>query len=491
MGRAFEKVMENRRQLAETLRKNMLDGTIVGKNICGLCESPQNPVSQKAYRGVNRMTLILAAAERGYQDPRWMTFDQIKLQKYHLRKGSKGVLCEYWDFGQEKSDEAELQENMQQPKVGYYYVYNAADVEGIEPYKRKEPTVSEQNSIRSFIQSRLQVQERADLQRGIAQLFTEMEFGITEMVGISAEKEELPATGEIVRAIQQAQIQSEDIIFQYEKSLLQDSEFVEHVPIVLEERKESRGQEEPLESQGEYTETIRNDDIGKIEDFGKKIGGARKDNWKLFGLRVEDILDMTSGEREKYVTKDNIWKKPDYEAMMSEGLPKKVAWYIKRTRDKLISKPGRQEHQEGYIAFVQDLKNSIMNVKTEQDCIEFYKEFLLKKGYLVPGMMYGLEITEKCAGSLDNKLLKALRVTEFDLKYSFEREMAKAQFGVPAEDKLPPGVAIRYSRKAEKYMVYKGGVKYASCDSQEEAVNYAKENLCRSKVRKQILFHHS
>ena len=40
-----------------------------------------------------------------------------------------------------------------------------------------------------------------------------------------------------------------------------------------------------------------------INDFGEKIGGARKDVWKERGLMVEDLDGMTQGEKEKYVKK--------------------------------------------------------------------------------------------------------------------------------------------------------------------------------------------
>lgn len=47
----------------------------------------------------------------------------------------------------------------------------------------------------------------------------------------------------------------------------------------------------------------------EIKDFGEKIGGARKDVWALRGLILDDILKMTSGEKVKYIKRDNIWKK--------------------------------------------------------------------------------------------------------------------------------------------------------------------------------------
>ena len=40
-----------------------------------------------------------------------------------------------------------------------------------------------------------------------------------------------------------------------------------------------------------------------INDFGEKIGGARKDLWKERGLMIEDLDGMTQGEKEKYVKK--------------------------------------------------------------------------------------------------------------------------------------------------------------------------------------------
>lgn len=60
----------------------------------------------------------------------------------------------------------------------------------------------------------------------------------------------------------------------------------------------------------------------KITDFGEKIGGARKDDWRDRGLDVNDIAGMTEKEKAKFITKDNIWKKPNYEALIKEGKDK-------------------------------------------------------------------------------------------------------------------------------------------------------------------------
>ena len=74
---------------------------------------------------------------------------------------------------------------------------------------------------------------------------------------------------------------------------------------------------------------------GVHEDFGEKIGGAKKDLWKDRGLYADDLEAMNEREAEKFVKKDNVWKKPDYAAMLEEGIPLGVVYFIKKARDGL------------------------------------------------------------------------------------------------------------------------------------------------------------
>lgn len=68
----------------------------------------------------------------------------------------------------------------------------------------------------------------------------------------------------------------------------------------------------------------------KIKDeFGKKIGGSKRDLWKNRNLCIEDLLDMNEREVETYVKKDNVWKKPDYEKMVKEdGVDREIVYYL-------------------------------------------------------------------------------------------------------------------------------------------------------------------
>ncbi len=74
-----------------------------------------------------------------------------------------------------------------------------------------------------------------------------------------------------------------------------------------------------------------------LDDFGAKIGGARKDLRGTF--RIDDIDGMTHIERTKLVRKDMVWPTPDFLAMVGAGCEKRAAAAIKMLRDALPSAP--------------------------------------------------------------------------------------------------------------------------------------------------------
>lgn len=75
-----------------------------------------------------------------------------------------------------------------------------------------------------------------------------------------------------------------------------------------------------------------------IQDFGVKVGGARKD---LRGnITREDISNMTAEERLKLVRKDMVWPTPDYVSLVKDkGCTVKAAAMIKMLRDSFPSSP--------------------------------------------------------------------------------------------------------------------------------------------------------
>ena len=102
------------------------------------------------------------------------------------------------------------------------------------------------------------------------------------------------------------------------------------------------------------------------KDFGEKIGGAKKDLWASRGLYADDLVSMNDREAEKYVKKDNIWKKPDYQSLIQSGIPVDVAFFIKVVRDSLNANPRyyrtdvtsekRKFRQQEYIETIREIQ---------------------------------------------------------------------------------------------------------------------------------------
>jgi antirestriction protein ArdC len=58
---------------------------------------PFNPTSERAYPGGNAIHLMATGLERGYEDPRWMTYKQASDNGWQVRRGEKGTQIEYWE----------------------------------------------------------------------------------------------------------------------------------------------------------------------------------------------------------------------------------------------------------------------------------------------------------------------------------------------------------------------------------------------------------
>lgn len=96
---------------------------------------PRNGVSKKQYRGVNALLLSLIAYDRGYEDPRWVTFNQAKEKGWKITGKNIGVPIEYWSrllVTQDKEGNI-LDEDDQYNRwfVKNYVVFNAKHVEGM------------------------------------------------------------------------------------------------------------------------------------------------------------------------------------------------------------------------------------------------------------------------------------------------------------------------------------------------------------------------
>lgn len=103
---------------------------------------PRNHVSGNRYGGLNAIVLRAEAEERGYSDPRWMTFNQARQNKTPVRKGERGTRVEFWKFpspeqdkgkGASQADGGESEPKERKVVHRTYVVFNARQCENMPP----------------------------------------------------------------------------------------------------------------------------------------------------------------------------------------------------------------------------------------------------------------------------------------------------------------------------------------------------------------------
>ena len=98
--------------------------------------------NQVPYRGINVLVLWLAAFERGYESPLWLTFQQAKELDARVKKGEHGTKVVYANtFEKTTKDDATGGESTERiPFLKAYTVFNAEQVEGL-PVRFHAPEV--------------------------------------------------------------------------------------------------------------------------------------------------------------------------------------------------------------------------------------------------------------------------------------------------------------------------------------------------------------
>jgi antirestriction protein ArdC len=106
------------------------EGTIPWKHYTSLRSeesAPRNYVSDRPYHGINYFLLSMM----GYRSPSWITYNQAKALDGQVRKGEKSVPIVYWNFVERQ--DRETGKAKQIPFLKYFSVFNAEQVEGIDP----------------------------------------------------------------------------------------------------------------------------------------------------------------------------------------------------------------------------------------------------------------------------------------------------------------------------------------------------------------------
>lgn len=194
----------------------------------------------------------------------------------------------------------------------------------------------------------------------------------------------------------------------------------------------------------------------KIEDFGEKIGGARKDIWKERGLIFGDTLDMNDLEKRKYINKNNIWLKPNYEKMVHEqGVPIRVAYFMKRVRDSIMTATpsANEEVCKNYIHFVRSMREAANEVKSDADILDFYKNYV--DGHFIHQTgRYTVEAIKGYSNIVTNKFFHTVRYARLE---DLDHEIRKKQFMYTDEQKrLASYQIVQFNEKTNVEEDYSG-----------------------------------
>lgn len=140
----FDRVNEQRDAIVKAVVERMAEEGINWTKSWSCPTLPFNPVSGTRYSGINQFNLALIGMVRGIEDPRWMTFKQAKALGYRVRKGAKSAAVEKWSpvqiapkgkDGKVIKDCPDDEKRFAYRCLGYFTVFNAAEIEGIKPFE--------------------------------------------------------------------------------------------------------------------------------------------------------------------------------------------------------------------------------------------------------------------------------------------------------------------------------------------------------------------
>ena len=218
----------------------------------------------------------------------------------------------------------------------------------------------------------------------------------------------------------------------------------------------------------------------KMEDFGEKIGGARKDQWSKRGLLAGDLDAMNDREREKNVKKDNVWKRPDYKKLIEGGADRNTLFVRNEIRKALnqtirypykASEEQKLQIQKEFVDTIRAVQTMAEKATSKEDFSAMGRQWLIVNGYIDPS---GKGYTDKWRKN------PALQGTDYvytieHLVRSFDslfKLADNANFAVDAEKKVPAGFAIHEDERNGTWFIAKGNlvVKH-SIPTYDEALN--------------------
>ena len=152
-GSAAPAKRDHRQEVTDSIVQMLEDGVAPWQKPWEAAGMPFNPTTDKAYRGGNAVHLMATGLSRGYEDPRWMTYNQAAEKGWQVRKGEKGTHIEFWEVKakpEERNGEPSknggdetAKENRRRLIHRVYTVFNAKQIDGVPAFERRQPTAFE------------------------------------------------------------------------------------------------------------------------------------------------------------------------------------------------------------------------------------------------------------------------------------------------------------------------------------------------------------
>lgn len=154
-------VSTSRKQLVDEIVEAMGKGDLFwnrpwNKAMC----MPQNPVSNVRYARGNRVRLMYEAVRHEWSDPRFVTFTQASKNGWKVKKGEHGFFCEKWIYHKleerinpKTGEKEKVLVELTHPRVSYFYVFNASQIEGIPELPAASISQDEEEMIDTLIRA--------------------------------------------------------------------------------------------------------------------------------------------------------------------------------------------------------------------------------------------------------------------------------------------------------------------------------------------------
>jgi len=185
----------------------------------------------------------------------------------------------------------------------------------------------------------------------------------------------------------------------------------------------------------------------KIDDFGEKIGGARKDYYNYTHKEIENLNEV---EVAKIMKKSNFWESPKYEDLHEKGYSAESAVFIRAlylatTASLSKAHVNDKDVQHKYFEFINDMKDivdSIPTDKTPKQVASYVMGKFVEKGYMdkIGDNRYGAlpkfqdlysigyikrTFMERVTYKLDNKLKNEIKNASWDKLLSKDNKTIK------------------------------------------------------------------